>query len=131
MIHTAPWGAVAVAALVCFVTGGIWYSPPLFGTRMLSEVGIDPSSANRASGALLAIPQSLLAAFGLGVILASASVTSLNPALGIAAIVWVTLLVGFELPAIAVEGKARLFAMRSGHHLVALLGMAVVFGLWR
>ena len=36
---TLPWIGIIVAAVVAFLLGGAWYSPPLFGNRWMTALG--------------------------------------------------------------------------------------------
>ena len=36
------WIAVVVAAIACFLLGGLWYSPALFGKAWQREAGLTP-----------------------------------------------------------------------------------------
>lgn len=129
MIRSESLGAVLVAAGVCFVIGGLWFSPLLFGQAWLEELRVT-GEPSRALGALLAVPASLLGAFGLGVIVASAHITDVPKALTLAILVWVCFVAGLELPALSLERSPRRFAIGAGHKLVVLAAMATVFELW-
>lgn len=74
---------------------------------------------------------SLAAAFGLGVVLASANITDVPRSLLVAVLVWVCFTVAIELPAFALERAPRRFAIGAGHELLVYLAIAVVFGLGR
>jgi hypothetical protein len=87
VIRFEPLAAVGVAAAICFVIGGRWLSLLLFRTALLSELGVT-DEASRATGALLAIPASIRAAFGLGVLTACANAADLPNALLVAGIAW-------------------------------------------
>jgi hypothetical protein len=41
--------AVGVAAIVCFVVGGVWYSPLLFGNAYAALRGIEASASSGAA----------------------------------------------------------------------------------
>jgi hypothetical protein len=129
VIRLEPWAAATVAATVCFVISGLWYSPLLFGRVMLTELG-RTDQPSRATGTLLAVPASIAAALGLGSLTASAEAADVLHALVIAAIIWGAFVVGIELPALSLDRAPRVFAIRAGHKLVVLLGMALVYGLW-
>lgn len=130
MIRFASAAPCAVAAALCFVVGGLWFSPALFGRPWVEELHVR-AEPSRALGAMVAIPASIAAAVGLGALTASARVTGLPAALAVAGIVWICFIVGIELPALFLEKAPRRFAIGAGHKLVVLTGMGVVFGLWQ
>ncbi len=129
MIRFEPFPAVLVAALACFVIGGLWFSPLLFGKEWLRELRVT-DEPSRAIGAILAVPAALGAAFGLGVLTASADIVDVPRALMVGALVWACFVVAIELPALALEKAPRRFAIHAGHKLVIYLAMATIFGLW-
>ena len=47
------WLAILVAAIAAFVLGGIWYSPKLFGTAWMQDVGLTEESAAESNMALI------------------------------------------------------------------------------
>lgn len=129
MLRSEPVAAVVTAAVVCYVIGGLWFSPALFGKIWMRELRVT-DEPRRSTGALLAIPASLAAAFGLGVVIASANITDLPRSLIVAVLVWACFTVAIELPAFALERAPRRLAIGAGHKLVAYLAIAAVFGLW-
>ena len=130
MIRFEPFWPTAVAATLCFLIGGLWFSPLLFGKAWMKELHVD-REPSRAVGALLAIPATIAAAVGLGVLTASAHATDVPTALAVAGTVWISFIVGIELPALYLENAPRRFAIGAGHKLVVLTTMAIVYGLWQ
>ena len=121
--------AVATAAPVCFVIGGVWFSPLLFGKARMGELRVT-GEPSRSPGAILAIPASLAPSFRLGVILASAKVTELPPSLLVAVIVWACFTDAIELPGLVLERAPLKLAIGVDHKLLVYLGFAPVFALW-
>lgn len=48
------WLAVGVGTILCFMLGGLWYSPKLFGTRWAEGVGVQQGPGSKQPvGALI------------------------------------------------------------------------------
>ena len=130
MLHLAPWPAVLVAAAVCFVIGGLWFSPILFGTRWLQELHVANPEASRAVGALLALPAAFVAALVLGLLIRSAGVSSAAGGAGMGVIVWGGFGIAIHLPAIFLERAPARTAIDAGHKFVVYVAMGAIIGAW-
>jgi len=130
MLTSAPIGAVVAAAASSFVIGGLWFSPLVFGRVWLRELHASELPQSRAVGALLAIPASLGAAFGLGVLIASTHADTLWRGIVLASLVWLAFAVAIHLPAAYLEHAPRRFAIDIGHQLVVFLTMGSILGAW-
>ena len=128
MLRLEPIGATLAATAACFAVSGLWFSPAMFGKAWLRELHVT-DAGGRATGALAAIPASLIAALALGTLTASAHATSVLACLAVALIVW-TAFAAIQLPAVLLERTPRRFSIDAGHKLAAYTVMCIVFGLW-
>lgn len=128
MISYPTATGVLLAALVCFLIGGLWFSPLLFATPWMEELKVQDQSTNRVMGAAVAIPQSLLSAFVLGTLLASARVTDAGHGILFGLLVWLGFCVAVHLPAAYLEGAPRRFAIDIGHKLAICVAMGAILG---
>ena len=44
------WWAVGISTVLCFMLGGLWYSPILFGIRWAEGVGVETGPGAFCSG---------------------------------------------------------------------------------
>lgn len=130
MILFPNFWSVLVAAAICFVAGGLWFSPPFFGNTWIKELDANPKQLNPAAGALLAIPASVIAALGMGVLVASSHVSSVYGGIGIALIVWLAFAVAIHLPAAYLEQAPKRFLIDTGHKLLVYMLMGAILGVW-
>ena len=135
MRHTNH-AAVTLSAVVAIVTGWLWYSPFLFGGRVMALRGIDPGALADASvppGRLaVELVRCLVVACVLSHLIAAVSISNWRGAVRLAFTLWV----GF--PAMILVGSVtwedvpwNLAALHAGDWLVKLLAMSVILGAWR
>lgn len=124
--------AVVVAALSCFMLGGLWYSPVLFGKVWSQESGITEERAVNASrGRIfgLAFVASLVIAFNLAMFLGPQSTLQTGLLYGfLAGFGWVTM--AFAINDLFELRSFRLFAINAGYHTVAFSVMGAIIGAW-
>jgi uncharacterized protein YjeT (DUF2065 family) len=126
------WLAVAVAASLTFVLGGVWYSPLLFGRAWqrlagLSDAQVGAHLARTFGGAAVC---ALIAATNLAFFLGPTATLGFGVGAGAAAGVgWVGTALAttflFERRPLA------LIAIDAGYHAVAYTAMGALLGAWR
>ncbi len=87
--------ALLVAAVVSFIIGMLWYSPVLFGKMYMKSVS-HHEGGNKGGMAFMMVLQfifGLVQVWALWWILTTAGVVAINPALMMAAVIWI----GFTL----------------------------------
>lgn len=135
------YAAIAVAVVVNFFVGFLWYTP-LFGKAWAKEMGFDtsvkPTTGQLARGLTLMLIGNFLLAYVFAHNMAAwtfvpgtdemgASGTILSSAI----FTWLGFFVPVDLERIAWENKSwKLFAINGGYHLVMLLVAATIFALW-
>jgi len=133
--HAVRYRAVIAAAVLSFVSGGLWYSPLLFGGAWLAlrGVGADAMAATSPSaGSLVAeFLRGLLVAYVLARFVVRLQVADWRGAVRLAFWIWL----GFQALAIAGsvihEGYAwQLYAIHAGDALVKTVSMSVLLSLW-
>lgn len=128
MIEFPKAAGVLLAGLACFITGGLWFSPLLFGRAWMRELHVNESEQSRTAGVLLAIPQSWGAAFVLGTLIASAHIRDAGRGLVVGLLVWAGFSVAMHLPAAYLERAPRRFLIDIGHKFVACAAMGLILG---
>lgn len=125
------WLAVAVAALLTFVLGGLWYSPLLFGPSWqrlagLSDAEVKSKVARTFVGAALC---ALIAATTLAFFLGPESTVGFGAAAGAAAGVgWVG--TGLTTTFLFERRPLTLAAIDAGYHAVSYTAMGALLGAW-
>lgn len=130
MLTLAAWPAVLGASLACFVIGGFWFSPLMFGDAWVRELHAESRAENRAVGALLALPAAIVAAFVLGVLIASVGATTAAKGILVGLLVWLGFCAAIHIPAVYLEGRPIRFAIDSGHKLAICVAMGAILGIW-
>jgi len=126
--------AVLVASAVCFVLGGAWYSPALFGGAWMRENGYTPETlAGRSmplvfgtSFALTALMALNLAAFLSG---PTRSLAWGLTAGALAGVGWIAC--GFGVTYLFERRSFKLFLINAGYHAVTMTLMGAILGGWR
>jgi hypothetical protein len=131
MLHFSPWAPVLVAATGCFLVGGLWFSPVMFGNRWIEELDAGDRAEGRAAGALLAVPAALVTAIVFGVLIRSADVHSLGLGVVVGLMVWAAFAVAIHLPAFYLERAPVRTAIDVGHKLIVFVLMGAIIGGWR
>ena len=127
------WIAVVVAAVACFLLGGLWYSPVLFGKAWSAASGVTEAQAKSASMA-----KTMGTAFVLALIGAAVFAMFLGPkpapmfatAAGLSAgLCWVA--GSFGINYLFEQRPLRLFLINGGYHTVQYTVIGAVLGLWQ
>lgn len=127
--------AVVVAAVVAFVAGAFWYSPLLFGNKLLELRAAGPGAVAEAKmpgwKILVEFARGLVVAYVLALLVVLLGVFDWRGALQLGVWVWIgfptTLLVG---SALWENVPWKLVAIHAGDWLVKLLLIAVILGVW-
>ena len=125
--------AVVVSAVAAMVVGFIWYSPPLFEKAWLKDTGRtrEQLEADSPLKYLVAFIGSLLMAYILARLLDIVGGPSLELGLLIAVMVWVAFVAATSAANFAFAGRpVRLWLIENGSHLLTLLVIGAILGVW-
>ena len=125
--------AVVVSAIAAMVVGFIWYSPPLFEKAWLEDIGRTRQQIEGDSPLkyLVAFIGSLLMAYILARLLEIIGGPSLELGILIAVVVWVAFVAATSAVNFAFAGRpVRLWLIENGNHLITLLVMGTILGVW-
>ncbi len=125
--------AVVVSAVAAMVAGFIWYSPPLFEKAWLEEIGRTREQLEGDSPLkyLVAFVGSLLMAYILARLLDIVGGPSLELGVLLAVVVWIAFVAATSAVNFAFASRpVRLWLIENGSHLLALLVMGVILGVW-
>lgn len=123
------WIAVLVAAVACFLLGGLWYSPVLFGKAWQRETGLTDEQLKRGNTARifgLSFVLALLAAWNFANFLGPRPSLALGLGAGASAgLLWVA--GSFGINYLFERKSFRLFAINGGYHTVqfAIIGLVL------
>jgi Protein of unknown function (DUF1761) len=127
--------ALLVSALILWILGAAWYSPPLFAKPWMAALGITPDSANK-KGLILGMISSFVGDLILSLVLAHIVVWSGAQTFGwgvfIGVLVWLGFIAAPALPQGIYENRPfRLFAINTGYWLVGLILVGGMLAVWR
>jgi hypothetical protein len=127
--------ALLVSALILWMLGAAWYSPPLFAKPWMADLGITPNNANK-KGLILGMFSSFVGDLILSLVLAHIVVWSgaHTPGRGIfiGVLVWIGFIAAPALPQNIYENRPfRLFAINTGYWLVGLIIVGGMLAVWR
>lgn len=133
--HSVNNLAIMVSAIILWILGAIWYSPPLFAKSWMELVGVKRDPGKR-DGLLLGMTASLICDLVLSFILATLIMWSHTTGFVYGSVVGVLMWIGFfaapNLPQGLYERKPfKLFAINSGYWLLGLFIVGGVLGSWR
>lgn len=125
--------AVAVAALINYGLGALWYSPVLFANVWMAAQSRSKEELSKGmtwvfvGGAVV----SILEAFGVGYVAALAQPGGLVEALQLAFFLWIGFLLPIASYALVYEGQHKnAFLLLVSYQLVAFVAMAATISLW-
>lgn len=132
-ISQLNFAAVLVAALACFVLGGIWYSPLMFAQAWMREAGLTETDLARGGKGRIfgvAFLCTLVMAFNLAAFIGREASLTFAVFAGIAAgLGWVAMSLGviylFE------RRSLKLWAINSGYLILAFILMSAIIGAWK
>lgn len=126
--------AVVVAAVSAFVLGGLWYGP-LFGKAWQANVGLSDeaiASANKGKTFGGAFLLTLVAAFGLAMLLQLHPAPGLVPGLSAGALVGVAFAATTTgINYLFAQKTTALFLIDAGYMVAMLAIMGAILGAWR
>ncbi len=126
--------AVLVSALILWMLGALWYSPPLFAKPWMAALGITPNPSKK-KGLLAGMISSFVGDFILAFVLAHfvgwshASVFGAGMFIGF--LVWLGFFVAPNFPQGLYEKRPfKLFAINNGYWFVGLLIVGGLLAVW-
>lgn len=125
--------AVVVSAVAAILVGFIWFSPPLFEKAWLEDIGRTREQIEGDSPLkyLVAFIGSLLMAYIVARLLDLVGGPSLEMGILLAVVVWVAFVAATSAANFAFAGRpVRLWLIENGNHLLTLLVMGVILGVW-
>lgn len=128
--------AVLGAAVVGFIIGMIWYSPPLFGKAWMRLSGIDQRKMEdmkkkMAPSMVAGFIAMLIMSFVLAHVIRFATAANLVQGLQAGFWVWLGFVATVMLGMVLWEGKPfRLYVLNAAHYLVVLLLMGAMLASW-
>jgi hypothetical protein len=132
------YAAVAASALLYWVLGGLWYSPLLFGGRLIEIMRWSPEQvaqiAAQGAGAQLALAfaGSLVAAYVLAHIVRYTNAETAAGGAKTGLWLWLGFVVTTNLNTVFFEFRPLgLFLINIAYHLVAFLSMGTLLATWR
>ncbi len=124
--------AVLVASLAKFIIGFLWYSPYLFGTFWMQDVGLmqDKLSSPNRSRAIAAVAGFVMA-FTMAVVINLGHLGFLQ-SLALGVLMATGIMAAQMAPQLVYEGRSfRLYSVYVGQYIVELVVMAAIIGGWR
>jgi len=132
-LGSVNWWAVLISAVVAYVIGGVWYTPPVFGNRWMSALG--------KSKAQLGDPvKPMIAQFVLTLVIAAALAAVV---VRFGAVTWVegaaiglALSLGFVATSLLSDWMfcgldLRLYWIQVGYKILFFTVMGAILGAWR
>jgi len=123
------WIAVVVAAVACFVLGGLWYSPVLFGKAWQHETGLTDEKLKSGNMVMIfgvSLVLSLLAAWNFANFLGPRPSVAFGAGVGFSAgLLWVA--GSFGINYLFERKSFKLFAINGGFHTLqfAIIGLVL------
>lgn len=126
------WLAVLAAAVSCFMVGGLWYSPALFGKAWQREAGLSDEQLKTGNPAVIfggSFALSLLASAVFALFLGPQPSLQFGVGAGFAAgLCWVA--TSFGINYLFEHKSLKLFLVNGGYHTVQFTVIGLVLGLW-
>ena len=124
--------AVIAATVACFVLGGLWYSPMLFGKAWQREVGLSDEELARGNMARIfggSFVLSLLAAWMFAIFLGPRPPMNLGLGAGFSAgLFWVA--TSFGTNYLFARRSLKLFLIDGGYHTLQFTVIGLILALW-
>ncbi len=133
-LHLNPW-PLLVSALILWILGAAWYSPPLFAKPWMAALGITPDPSNKSgllTGMIASFVGDFILALALAHIIGWAHATTVHWGAFIGFLVWLGFFAAPNYPQGIYERRPfKLFAINNGYWLVGLLIVGVLLAVWR
>ncbi|HEY1986098.1 MAG TPA: DUF1761 domain-containing protein [Terracidiphilus sp.] len=127
--------AVLVSALILWMLGAIWYSPPLFAKPWMADLGITPDPAKKKgllAGMVSSFVGDLILAFVLAHFVGWSHAGVFGAGMFIGFLTWIGFFVAPNFPQGIYENRPlRLFAINNGYWLVGLLIVGGLLAVWK
>jgi hypothetical protein len=131
--HMNHW-ALLVSALILWILGAVWYSPPLFAKPWMADLKIDPGHPKKglAAGMIASFVGDLLVAFVLlhCILWAEAATFAMGAFVGF--LCWLGFIAATQFPQGIYENRpGRLFVINAGYWLAGLVLIGGLLAAWR
>jgi hypothetical protein len=127
--------AVLVSALILWMLGAAWYSPPLFAKPWMAALGITPVPGQKKGllgGMIASFVGDLILAFVLAHIIVWSHANAIGRGIFVGVLVWFGFFVAPNFPQGIYEGRPfKLFAINNGYWLVGLIIVGGLLAVWR
>jgi Protein of unknown function (DUF1761) len=131
--NSVNWIAVLAAAVSCFMLGGIWYSPALFGKAWMTENSLTVQQVQAGNKARIfgwSFVLSSIMAVNLAMFLASPEIDlKMGITYGMLTGLWV--FCGIAIVALFEQKSSKYIFINGGYFLVALTIMGAIIGAWK
>ena len=127
------WLAVLSAAVVKFVVGGVWYSPPVFGPRWRALVGVTPEAFRErmVPGMVTDFLSGFVLAWILANVLKFTGAVGLIPGARVSFFLWLGFVATTLISTTVYEGRSlALFGINGTYWLISMLLMGGLIGAW-
>ena len=133
-LHHFNFLAILVAAVILWVLGAAWYSPPLFAKPWMAALRITPDPANKKGlvpGMVASLVGDFILAFVLEHLILWAHAGSVHGGAFIGFLVWVGFFAAPNFPQGIYERRPfTLFAINNGYWLVGLIIVGILLATW-
>ncbi|MEO8669621.1 MAG: DUF1761 domain-containing protein [Bauldia sp.] len=133
MDMSVNWWAVIVAAIVMFVIGAVWYSPPLFAGRWRTLLGMSEEQmrAGLPAGMVAGIVSYLVMAYILARFIIHYGTPSLGSGVLVGFMAWLGFVATVLIGQVFYERRSfTLWLINNGYLLIGLLVMGAILGWW-
>ena len=131
------WIAVVVAAVACFLLGGLWYSPVLFAKRWVALIGKSEAELKASAGSmpmsyLVVLLCGLVTAWVMALVVGNFAPASAVDGALIGALCWLGFAGATSYGTALFSGKPKaLWLIDSGFNLVSFIVAGVILAVWR
>jgi hypothetical protein len=136
-LGSVNWIAVIVGAVIYFVLGALWYSPPLFARPWQAAIGWDDSRPQPQTNPMTYVVPALLylvAGVAMAILAAATGTDTLAEGITLGLITGL----GFALPMVGVEATfdpnkpkpLTWFGITVAYHLIGFVILAVAIAIW-
>ena len=134
-LHHLNLLAVLVSAVILWVLGAAWYSPPLFARPWMAALKITPDPAKKKgllAGMIASLVGDFILAFVLDHLILWSNAGSVRGGAFIGFLAWLGFFAAPNFPQGIYENRPfKLFAINNGYWLVGLIIAGVLLAVWR